>query len=208
MASFQHCAGGLANIIRQEKKNEVCELERKRSVLNALLAISLTFPLWNSWLRISHCHCSGSGLCCGAGSVPDSGTSACWGHGHKKKKKKKNLLFNQKEMGVVHCFEKLSYLHTHSQFSMCCRYCSKKKKKKHKYIALSNNTLRLWIIYLICISIKIRNVCEPLKSVLFITCKHLSLGLVAENPGHSSVLTGWLNLGKWFSLSETCFPHL
>lgn len=113
---------------KTRKKNEVCELERKRSVLNALLAISLTFPLWNSWLRISHCHCSGSGLCCGAGSVPDSGTSACWGHGHKKKKK--NLLFNQKEMGVVHCFEKLSYLHTHSQFSMCCRYCSKKKKEK------------------------------------------------------------------------------
>lgn len=84
----------------------------------------------------------------------------------------------------------------------------KRKKKKHKYIALSNNTLRLWIIYLICISIKIRNVCEPLKSVLFITCKHLSLGLVAENQGHSSVLTGWLNLGKWFSFSETCFLHL
>lgn len=206
MASFQHCAGGLANIIRQEKKNEVCELERKRSVLNALLAISLTFPLWNSWLRISHCHCSGSGLCCGAGSVPDSGTSACWGHGHKKKKK---IYFSIRRRWVwcivsknwVTCIPILS-------FPCAADTALKRKKKKHKYIALSNNTLRLWIIYLICISIKIRNVCEPLKSVLFITCKHLSLGLVAENPGHSSVLTGWLNLGKWFSLSETCFPHL
>lgn len=108
MASFQHCAGGLANIIRQEKKNEVCELERKRSVLNALLAISLTFPLWNSWLRISHCHCSGSGLCCGAGSVPDSGTSACWGHGHKKKKKK--FTFQLEGDGCGALFRKIELL--------------------------------------------------------------------------------------------------
>ena len=40
-------------------------------------------PWWLSRLRIWHCHC------CGLGSIPGPGTSACWGNSQKKKKKKK-----------------------------------------------------------------------------------------------------------------------
>ena len=41
-----------------------------------------------SRLRIWHCHCYGSGYCCGIGSVPGLGTSACCRYGQKRKKKK------------------------------------------------------------------------------------------------------------------------
>ena len=43
---------------------------------------------WNSlvaWqLRTQGCHCCGSGDCCGAGLIPDPGTSKCHGCGQKK----------------------------------------------------------------------------------------------------------------------------
>ena len=32
-------------------------------------------PSWDSALRIQHCHCYGSGCCCGTGSMPGLGTS-------------------------------------------------------------------------------------------------------------------------------------
>ena len=38
-------------------------------------------PLWRSKLRIWHCHCSGSGQCCGVGSIPGLGTSTYSRHG-------------------------------------------------------------------------------------------------------------------------------
>ena len=34
-------------------------------------------PMWFSRLRIWHCHCSGSGCCCGVGSIPGPGIYAC-----------------------------------------------------------------------------------------------------------------------------------
>ena len=46
------------------------------------------FPGGWAGLRIQHCHCCGSGCCCGAGSIPDRGISTCWGRGQKNKKKK------------------------------------------------------------------------------------------------------------------------
>ena len=33
--------------------------------------------LWHSQLSIWHCHCSGSGCCCGMGSIPCPGTFTC-----------------------------------------------------------------------------------------------------------------------------------
>ena len=42
-------------------------------------------PWWLSRLRIWHCHCCDSGHCCGVGSIPYLGTSACHGHGQKEK---------------------------------------------------------------------------------------------------------------------------
>ena len=41
--------------------------------------------LWHSQLRIWHCHCSGSGHCCGMGLILGPGTSACHGCGQKGK---------------------------------------------------------------------------------------------------------------------------
>ena len=38
-------------------------------------------------LRIRHCHCCGSWCCCGTGSIPGPGTSACHGYGPQKKKR-------------------------------------------------------------------------------------------------------------------------
>lgn len=43
--------------------------------------------MWLSKLRIQLCHCYMLGLCCGMGSVPESGTSACLEVWQKKKKK-------------------------------------------------------------------------------------------------------------------------
>lgn len=37
-------------------------------------------PTWCSWLRILHCHCYGSGYCCGVGQIPGLQTSTCCGH--------------------------------------------------------------------------------------------------------------------------------
>ena len=45
------------------------------------------FPLWISGLTIQCCQCSGSGCCCGMGSIPGVGTSTC----HRCRKKKKFL---------------------------------------------------------------------------------------------------------------------
>jgi len=44
------------------------------------------FPLWHNGLRIRHCHCSGSGCCCGVGSITSLGTSACRRHGQNQNK--------------------------------------------------------------------------------------------------------------------------
>ena len=38
---------------------------------------TLGVPWWLRRLRIQHCHCCSSGLRCGAGSIPDLGTSTC-----------------------------------------------------------------------------------------------------------------------------------
>ena len=40
-------------------------------------------PEWHSGLRTRRCHCSSSGLCCGASSIPGLGTSACHRHSQK-----------------------------------------------------------------------------------------------------------------------------
>ena len=52
--------------------------------------ILLSVLLWSSGLRIQHCHCSGSGRCSGAGSVPSLHTSTC----HSQKKKKNRILLS------------------------------------------------------------------------------------------------------------------
>ena len=49
----------------------------------------MILTLWHSGLRIQHCHCNSLGCCCGMGSVPGLGTSACLRHGQKKKGKKR-----------------------------------------------------------------------------------------------------------------------
>ena len=46
-------------------------------------------PLWLSRSRIRHCPCSGSGRCCGAGSIPGPGTSTSCGMAQKKRKIRK-----------------------------------------------------------------------------------------------------------------------
>ena len=38
---------------------------------------------------MQHCHSCALGHCCGAGSIPGSGTSACCGHGQNSKNKTK-----------------------------------------------------------------------------------------------------------------------
>ena len=43
-------------------------------------------PLWCSRLRIPPCHCSCSGCCYGAGSIPGLGTFTCHRPGQKRKK--------------------------------------------------------------------------------------------------------------------------
>ena len=44
--------------------------------------------MWGSGLRTWHCHCSGSGLCCGTGSTPGPETSMCLSAAPKKEKRK------------------------------------------------------------------------------------------------------------------------
>ena len=44
-------------------------------------------PWWLSVLRVWHCHCCGSGHCCGESWIPGPGTSSCHRCGQKKKKK-------------------------------------------------------------------------------------------------------------------------
>ena len=46
--------------------------------------------LWCSRSRIRHCHCFGSGDCCGVGSIPGPGTSMFCGRGQKKGKQIKD----------------------------------------------------------------------------------------------------------------------
>ena len=54
-------------------------------------SICLEFP-WVPWLRLGHCHCRGSGYCCGAGSIPGPGTFTCSGGGQKPNKQKSTCL--------------------------------------------------------------------------------------------------------------------
>ena len=56
-------------------------------------------PTWLSGLRTQHSHCSGSGGCCGAGSVPGLGTSTYCGHGQKNNKQTKKQ--NQKGQETI-----------------------------------------------------------------------------------------------------------
>ena len=51
---------------------------------------SLGVPWWLSRLGIQCCHYYGLGHCCGAGLIPDPGTSACCGHSKKQTNKQKN----------------------------------------------------------------------------------------------------------------------
>jgi len=44
-------------------------------------------PMWLRALRTWHCHCSGSGCCCGVGSIPHPGTSTCCRGSQKQTKK-------------------------------------------------------------------------------------------------------------------------
>ena len=55
-------------------------------------------PWWLSRLRIWHCHCYGSGCCCGTGSIPDPGSLVFLGHSQKKKKGNRNVIL---VVGVV-----------------------------------------------------------------------------------------------------------
>ena len=48
-------------------------------------------PWWLSRLRTWHCHCSGSGYCCGVDSIPSQGTYAYCGHALPPKKMKKQV---------------------------------------------------------------------------------------------------------------------
>ena len=50
-------------------------------------------PMWLSRLKIQPYHCSGSGCCCGVGSIPDPGISICCGCGKKKKKKATRIYY-------------------------------------------------------------------------------------------------------------------
>ena len=50
---------------------------------------------WCSGLRIHHCHCSGSGRCCGVGLIPGPGTATH--HGQPPPQKKKNTKNNKKK---------------------------------------------------------------------------------------------------------------
>ena len=53
-----------------------------------LLEIARGVPWWHNRLKIRHCRCYGSGHCCGTGSIPGPGTSACLRQGQKKKERK------------------------------------------------------------------------------------------------------------------------
>ena len=54
-----------------------------------LVIIGWVIILWHRSLRIQHCHCNGSGHCCGMGLIPGLGTSICHGQAKKKKKERK-----------------------------------------------------------------------------------------------------------------------
>ena len=59
-------------------------------------------PMWLSRLKIQPYHCSGSGCCCGVGSIPDPGISICCGCGKKKKKKGyKDIVYNRRNTANV-----------------------------------------------------------------------------------------------------------
>ena len=47
--------------------------------------------MWHSGLRIRHCHFSGSGHCCGTGSIPGLGSSTGHGYGRKERKTGKQV---------------------------------------------------------------------------------------------------------------------
>ena len=61
----------------------------------------IKFPLGYSRLRIWLCHYSGSGRCCGAGSISGRKTYTCLAGSQKKKKKKVNLKLKKKKRDKV-----------------------------------------------------------------------------------------------------------
>ena len=71
-------------------------------------------PRWLSRLRIQHCHCSGSGHCCGVGSIPGLGTFRCCGHDQKKEKKNPKTWLRHIHGGQI-SFMYICIIHTHTQ---------------------------------------------------------------------------------------------
>ena len=64
---------------------------------NKLIKSKCRGILLYSGLSIWHCHCSGSGYCCGAGSNSGPGNSACCGHRLKERKGKIQILKKKKK---------------------------------------------------------------------------------------------------------------
>ena len=50
------------------------------------LKVAKGAPWWLSGLRTQHCHCCGSGYCCGVGLIPGLATSTCYGCGQERVK--------------------------------------------------------------------------------------------------------------------------
>ena len=50
---------------------------------NNLEIYKISVPVWLNRLKTRHCHCRGSGHCCGTGLIPGPGSSACRGRGQK-----------------------------------------------------------------------------------------------------------------------------
>ena len=115
--------------------------------------VCLRVPLWCSGLRIQHCHHRGLGCCCGLGSIPGSGISACHGSCKKKKmfcfKDLKSLSTGNRSSSQWYKFSKiliLSWKHKFlswaidaaSNFLWSDRLIS---ESSYKYLDLSNHAL-------------------------------------------------------------------
>lgn len=154
MVSFPPCTGGPSQYNKTRKRNQVYELERKRSMLNALPTINLTLQLE--------------------------------GEGH----------------GAL--FLKLEWLYTASQFSIFVL------DVYYYLLNTSRSNTRNWlgvvIIFLLCLTIKVKNVVIHLKACCLPLIVSLSDGAWWQRPRvQVSIL---YSMGKLFSLSETYFLHL
>ena len=77
-------------------------------------------PMWLSRLRIQPYHCSGSGCCCGVGSIPDPGISICCGCGKKKKKRLQGYSIQQTEYSQ--CFITINEVYPLKLVNHCIAY--------------------------------------------------------------------------------------